>query len=81
MVTKKEVEGTWDRASKARGRNPSSWRRDEMGNLIRKASYGTEGEYGWEVDHRNPVSKGGSDDPRNLRALQTEANKRKSDKT
>ncbi len=79
-VTKKDVEGTWDRAATVHGKNPETWRKDEEGNLIRKGSYGTHREYGWEVDHRKPVSKGGTDDPRNLRALHTEENRKKSDK-
>ncbi len=81
MVSKKDREAAWDRASKLRGKNPDTWRRDELGNLIRKSSYGTKGVYGWEVDHKNPESKGGTDQGRNLRALQWEANRRKSDKT
>ncbi|WP_298976258.1 HNH endonuclease domain-containing protein [uncultured Roseobacter sp.] len=36
---------------------------------------------GWQVDHIWPRSKGGSDARRNLQALQTSANKRKSNKT
>ncbi len=79
-VTKKDIEAAWERATTVRGEDPDVWRRDEQGNLIRWGSYGTEGKYGWEVDHRFPVSKGGSDDGRNLRALQTEANRKKSDK-
>ena len=80
MVSKKDVESAWERAATIRGQNPDTWRRDEEGNRIRKASYGTLGDYGWEVDHRNPVAKGGTDNPRNLRALHHEANREKSDK-
>ena len=80
MPSKKDVEATWERAPKVRGENPDVWRRDEVGKKIRKAPYGTVGEFGWEVDHRNPVSKGGSDDGRNLRALNWKSNRRKSDK-
>ena len=81
MANKEQVDGAWDRAKSVRGRNPDAWRRDEEGNLIRHGSYGNEGQYGWEVGHRNPVSKGGTDNPRNLRALQWEANREKADKT
>jgi hypothetical protein len=81
MPTKKQVENAWDRAAPIRGRSPDTWRRDEMGNECRKGSYGTQGEYGWEIDHRNPVSKGGTDHGRNLRILNTASYRRKSDKT
>ena len=34
----------------------------------------------WEVDHRHPVSKGGTDSPKNLQAVQWKENRIKSDK-
>lgn len=79
-ISKKNVENAWNRANVIKNKNPDTWRKDEKGNIIRKSSYGTMGEYGWEIDHRNPVSKGGSDHGRNLRALNTKANREKSDK-
>lgn len=81
MVTKKEIEQVWEKAKTIRGQNPEAWRRDSKGNKIRRGSYGTQGEYGWEVDHKYPTSKGGSDTPRNKQALQWKANRKKSDKT
>lgn len=80
MVSKKDREAAWNRASKIRGKNPETWRRDELGNPMRHGSYGTDGEFGWEIDHRNPQSKGGTDHGRNLRALNTDANREKRDK-
>ena len=80
MVTKKQREEAWERATKSRGKNLDVWRKDPKGNLIRKGSYGTLGKYGWEIDHKNPRAKGGTDHGRNLQALQWEANRKKSDK-
>ena len=80
MVTKKQREQAWEDAKPIPGKNPNLFRRDEEGNEIYKPAYGTNGEKGWEVDHRNPQSKGGSDSRRNLRALQTGANRRKGDR-
>ena len=80
MASKKHIEDVWEKAKPIRGRNPDTWRRDAAGNKLRKGSYGTLGEYGWEVDHKNPKSKGGTDNPRNLRALHWEANRKKGDK-
>ena len=34
---------------------------------------------GWEVDHRHPISKGGTDSPKNLQAVQWKENRQKSD--
>ncbi len=81
MPSKRVIEDNWDKASTIRGRDPDTWRRDEEGNVIRWGSYGTTGEYGWEIDHRNPVANGGTENPRNLRALHWEENREKSDKT
>lgn len=81
MANKKQVEQAWDGAKPIRGKNPESWRKDAEGNVIRKASYGTLGEFGWEVDHKNPQSKGGTDNPRNLQALHWKENREKGDKT
>ena len=80
MTSKKQIEQVWDKAKPVRGRNPDAWRKDAQGNRIRKGSYGTEGEYGWEIDHKNPKAKGGSDNPRNLQPLHWKANRKKSDK-
>ena len=80
MVTKADRGAAWDRASKIRGKNPNLYRRDDLGNRMYKPAYGKGGEAGWEIDHRNPKAKGGTDSPRNLRALNTTANRRKGDK-
>lgn len=80
MATKKQKDVAWDNASKARGKNPDTWRRDPYRNLIRKGSYGTNGEFGWEVDHINPKSKGGSDSSKNIQALNAKKNRSLSDK-
>lgn len=80
MTNKKKIDEIWDKGHIVRGRNPEVFRKDDEGNLIRKASYGTQGKYGWEIDHKNPVSRGGSDNLRNLRPLHWKENREKSDK-
>ena len=80
MVSKKNKEAAWERAAQVRGKDPKSWRKDETGQVIRKGSYGTQGKYGWEIDHRRPQSEGGSEHGKNLRALNTTSNRKKSDK-
>lgn len=79
MATNEQFNGAWERAQTVRGKDSDHWRRDEEGNLIRYNSYGTKGEFGCEVDHRVPKSRGGSDHGRNLRALHWQANREKSD--
>lgn len=80
MASKALINEVWEKGKPIRGRNEDTWRRDAEGNVIRKASYGTQGEYGWEIDHKTPVSRGGSEDPRNLQPLHHQENREKSDK-
>ncbi len=80
MTSKKDVEQVWEKAKPIRGKDPDVWRRDSEGNKLRHGSYGTQGEYGWEIDHHYPQSKGGSDNLKNLKPLHWEANREKSDK-
>jgi 5-methylcytosine-specific restriction endonuclease McrA len=80
MSSKKLINQVWEKATPMRGKNEDVWRKDSEGNKIRKASYGTQGEFGWEIDHKKPVEKGGTDNPRNLQPLHWKENREKSDK-
>ncbi|MCT4559373.1 MAG: HNH endonuclease [Pelagimonas sp.] len=80
MASKSDREHVWNKAKTVRGKNPNLFRRDSQGNEIYKPAYGRNSPKGWEVDHIKPKSKGGSDAKRNLQALQTSANRKKSDK-
>ncbi len=80
MASKKDIDQVWEKAKKIGSKNPNVWRQDIHGNKIRKHSYGTQGEYGWEFDHKYPQAKGGSDSQRNIQPLHWEENREKSDK-
>lgn len=80
MASNKDIEKVWEKAKPIRGKNPDVWRRDPHGNKVRKGSYGTHGEYGWELDHSHPQSKGGSDKAQNIQPLYWKENREKSDK-
>jgi len=80
MTSKKQIEEVWEKGHSIRGKNPDTWRRDDERKVIRKASYGTLGEYGWEIDHINPASRGGTDSTRNLRPLHWKENREKGNK-
>lgn len=70
----------WEKGEPVRGKNPDDWRKDSAGKIIRRSSYGTRGDYGWEIDHKVPRSQGGSNDIRNLQPLHWEKNRAKADK-
>ena len=80
MANKQQKETAWNKAQPIKGKNPDLYRKDPYGNTMYKPSYGKQSEMGWEVDHKYPVAKGGTDSSRNLQAVQWEENRSKSDK-
>lgn len=79
MATKRQQQIAWDKAETIPGKHPNRFRQDAFGNQICRTSYGKDSPQGWEVDHKHPKAKGGTDHSRNLQALQTDANRQKSD--
>ena len=71
------VQDVWERGKKMAQMDPNRYRKDAAGNKIYRYSYGRNSEMGWEVDHKKPVDKGGTDNLRNLQPLQTEENREK----
>ena len=72
----------WEKAEKIPNPNldASKWRKDYAGAWICHDSYGDRNsDYGWEIDHRKPVAKGGTDDLNNLDPLQWDNNLTKGD--
>ncbi len=64
----------WEKASSIPGYDPDIWRKDFAGAWIRKDSYGMHTKYGWEIDHLQPLSKGGTNDENNLTAIHWQNN-------
>ena len=59
--------------------NELTTRKDDYGNIMYRSSYGKQSDMGWEIDHKHPKSQGGTDNSRNLQAVQWEENRKKSD--
>src|SRR5258705_398452 len=74
------VEKVWQKGSVVGGNEPREWRKDSCTAWIQRSAYGNvNSDYGWNIDHIKPVSKGGSDDLSNLQPLHWENNANKQD--
>ena len=71
------INKVWEKAKKIPGKDRTKYRRDPYGNPLRYENYGKNCKTGWDIDHIMPLSRGGSNNIRNLQALQVATNRKK----
>ena len=79
--TEAEKLAVWKKGNVIPEYSSSIRRTDKCGKVMKWSEHGNrDSNYGWEIDHINPVSNGGGDGIGNLQPLQWENNADKGDK-
>jgi hypothetical protein len=74
------VNNVWNKGAVVPNQDPAIWRKDSCGAFIKRSDYGDcNSQFGWEIDHIQPVAHDGSDYLFNLQPLQWANNRHKSD--
>lgn len=79
-VDKETKLAVWEKGAPIPEHDPNVWRKDICCDIIKYSEHAnTKSEYGWEIDHKCPTSKGGGDTIDNLQPLSWKHNREKAD--
>jgi 5-methylcytosine-specific restriction endonuclease McrA len=74
--SQKTINKVYNKATPIKDVNPNIARIDASKNIILKDSYGNTNKPGsWDIDHKYPKSKGGTNNIRNLQPLNSHTNR------
>ena len=73
------VVAVWQKAVIVPGYDSARIRKDRCGAWIRFSDHGNTGDFGWEIDHIQPIALGGGDQLANLQPLHWQNNRHKGD--
>jgi len=78
--TRNQIDQVWKKGIIVANYSPDLWRLDRCGIMMNFFEHGNKNsQYGWEIDHINPVSNGGKDNLENLQPLNWVNNLEKED--
>ncbi len=79
--TQQEIFNAWSKGRIMPDQDRNIYRWDRCGQVMQYSQHGNRNSnYGWEIDHINPVNNGGTDIDNNLQPLNWKNNLAKSDK-
>lgn len=78
--TSDQIKEVWEKGKPIEDYDKNVWRYDKCGLAMKWSEHGNrDSAFGWEIDHINPVSNGGSDSNSNLQPLNWKNNASKGD--